>query len=114
MPQTHRTFLHHLSSNPWPLRALVLDSANDEALKAYNAAVQALKGFRDAHIRIVTIYIMGPARHAQKQGIADSDNDAGTRLVKGTGGTDLATFLKSVRDLTAETIISEEMKFKDH
>jgi indoleamine 2,3-dioxygenase len=102
MPHPHRAFLRHLTSNPRPLRALVLDSAN-EALDAYNSAVRALKAFRDAHIRIVTIYIMGPARSAQKELVGTSgQNDEGT---KGTGGTDLASFLKGVRDLTADTVV---------
>jgi len=109
MPRTHRAFLRYLSSNPRPLLALVLDSTNDEVLNAYNSAVRALKGFRDTHIRIVTIYVMGPARRAQKHKeiVGGGQYDEG---MKGTGGTDLATFLKGVRDLTAETIVSAGKK----
>ena len=107
MPRRHRAFLRHLSSTPQPLRALVQESRNDEVLGAYNAAVRALKGFRDAHIRIVTLYVIGPARRAQKRkeimgGWKDGEG------IKGTGGTDLATFLKGVRDLTADSIVSSE------
>jgi indoleamine 2,3-dioxygenase len=108
MPRTHRAFLRHISSNPRPLRALVLESGNDDILEAYNTAVRALKGFRDAHIRIATIYIMGPARRAQNQkDIVGGQDGEG---VRGTGGTDLATFLKGVRDLTAETVVYAERK----
>jgi indoleamine 2,3-dioxygenase len=106
MPQRHRAFIRRLSSNPRPLRALVLDSGNDEALAAYNAAVRALKGFRDAHIRIVTIYVMGPARraHQQNETVGGQHGEG----MKGTGGTDLATFLKGLRDHTAATVVSAE------
>ena len=46
---------------------------------------------------------MGPARSAQKELVGtSSQNDKGT---KGTGGTDLASFLKGVRDLTADTVV---------
>jgi indoleamine 2,3-dioxygenase len=107
MPLVHRAFLRHISANPRPLRSLVMDSEHPEAIEAYNKAVRALKGFRDAHIRIVTLYILGPARRAQKQKEIIGGPSEG---VKGTGGTDLATFLKGVRDLTANTVISAEKK----
>ena len=107
MPQAHRAFLRHISSNPRPLRSLLMEFEDPEALGAYNTAVRALKGFRDAHIRIVTVYIMGPARRAQSQKEVVGGRGKG---IQGTGGTNLATFLKGVRDLTANTVISAERK----
>jgi indoleamine 2,3-dioxygenase len=107
MPLAHRAFLRHISAHPRPLRSLVVDSEDAEAIEAYNTAVRALKGFRDAHIRIVTLYILGPARRAQKQTEIIGGPGEG---VKGTGGTDLAVFLKGVRDLTANTVISAGKK----
>jgi hypothetical protein len=60
----HRLFLNHLKTNPRPLRTFVMDR-NDEALMmAFNLAVIALKEFRDAHIIIAALYILGPARRA--------------------------------------------------
>jgi indoleamine 2,3-dioxygenase len=99
MPRHHRNFLRHLSSNPRPLRAIVDASHDAELLESYNLAVKALKTFRDAHIRIVALYIVGPARRA-------TDIQAGETL-KGTGGTNLMTFLKSARDNTAGSIMSQ-------
>jgi indoleamine 2,3-dioxygenase len=82
-----------------------LDSGSDSILEAYNMAICALKAFRDAHIRIVTIYIMGPARRSKTQKGGADGQDGG---MKGTGGTDLTMFLKGVRDLTADTVLSAE------
>ena len=66
------------------------------------SVVWALKAFRDAHIRIVSIYIMGPTKSAQKELVGTGgQNDEG---IEGTGGTDLAS-LEGVRDLSADTVI---------
>ncbi|KZT23296.1 tryptophan 2,3-dioxygenase [Neolentinus lepideus HHB14362 ss-1] len=117
MPRYHRAFLNHLSANPRPLRTLVAAHAHDapELLDAYNVAVTALKEFRDAHMRIVAIYIIGPSRKAassaqekqdEKKRLADVDVD-GKESLKGTGGTDLVKFLKGVRDRTASAVMSQ-------
>jgi indoleamine 2,3-dioxygenase len=129
MPRHHRAFLNHLSNNPRPLRDLVFTASTSETnkadgaalLEAYNAAVLALKEFRDAHMIIVTLYIIGPSRRArgstssahpgphedatvepQGHGKEHVSEKRGTHQapLKGTGGTDLIQFLKSVRDQT--------------
>ncbi|CAA7271431.1 unnamed protein product [Cyclocybe aegerita] len=131
MPRHHRAFLAHLANNPRPLRDLVFTAATSDngqtkdgaaLLDAYNGAVMALKEFRDAHMIIVTLYVIGPARHAQKalqesgQPIptasdyvqqAPNDDTIGKDQegLKGTGGTDLVQFLKGVRDQTKEAVI---------
>ncbi len=97
MPRHHRGFLRHLSANPRPLRTLVESAGDDELTAAYNDAVSALKVFRDAHVRIVAIYIVGPSRRG-----ARPDGET-----KGTGGTDAISFVKSVRDQTAGAIINQ-------
>lgn len=95
MPRHHRAFLRHLSSNPRPLRAFV-ESSSDPSLKdAYNDAVQALKNFRDAHVRIVAIYIVGPSKKGKRP----------AEELKGTGGTNSIMFVKSVRDQTAGAVL---------
>ncbi|KAI0090993.1 tryptophan 2,3-dioxygenase [Irpex rosettiformis] len=95
MPRHHRNFLRHLSANPRPLREFVETSANESLTEAYNAAVTSLKKFRDAHVRIVAIYIVGPSRRNQRP-MAD---------LKGTGGTNSIRFVKSVRDQTAGAVL---------
>ncbi|OCH89689.1 Indoleamine 2,3-dioxygenase [Obba rivulosa] len=97
MPRHHRAFLRHLSSNPRPLRALVENSDNVTLREAYNAALTALKEFRDMHVRIVALYILGPSRKAA--------GPAGSTV--GTGGTDAFKFVQGVRDQTAGARLRE-------
>jgi indoleamine 2,3-dioxygenase len=112
MPRNHRLFLDHLKANPRPLRMFVTDSKDAELLAAYNGAVMALKTFRDAHMIIAALYILGPARRAKLaasalDGTADNASSGLTKVpLKGTGGTDLVKFLKDTRTRTTETIIS--------
>ena len=108
MPKNHRSFLDHLKSNPRPLRMFVMDR-NDEALStAFNRSILALKEFRDAHMIIAALYILGPARRAAKRRLeAAEDDEKGTprQPLKGTGGTDLVKFLKDTRSRTKETLV---------
>lgn len=106
MPKRHRAFLRHLGNRTTRLRSLVLSSGDEKLKAAYNGAIQSLKELRDAHFVIVTQYIIQPAARERKRlegGNASLDKDE----LKGTGGTDLAKFLKSVRDGTARTIIKD-------
>ncbi|KAF5359428.1 hypothetical protein D9756_003642 [Leucocoprinus leucothites] len=130
MPRHHRAFLNHLRANPRPLRQVVERAVEEEGstaiLEAYNAALKSLKEFRDAHMIIVALYIIGPARRAgkglgglgipekvesrvnvhDKQMMERAFKEAnGPEELKGTGGTDLVKFLKGVRDQTAYTYL---------
>ncbi|KAG1729872.1 Indoleamine 2,3-dioxygenase [Suillus paluster] len=116
MPRHHRNFLRHLSTNPRHVRTLVTQANPDaELLDAYNFTVQSVKEFRDAHIKIVAIYIIGPAARERMQ-LEEADPEAqvaqkGERVVlRGTGGTDLVRFLKGVRDKTAEAVIEPTLE----
>ena len=111
----------------------VAASGDPELLDSYNKAVKSLKEFRDAHMIIATLYILGPARKAarmkaelkarEKERVVEREAAAvlgkGTRWVgdggsgrevprtplKGTGGTDLVRFLKDTRNRTSETML---------
>lgn len=61
MPRHHRNFLRHLGAAPRPLRAAVACMGDAALTEAYNAALDALRRFRDAHLRIVALYIVGPS-----------------------------------------------------
>jgi len=104
MSRHHRNFLRHLSANPRPLRNLVFSAGDPALLEAYNSAVQSLKQFRDAHMIIVTLYVVLPAKRARAATQETEENRENVRL-QGTGGTDMVEFLKSVRDRTAEARI---------
>jgi len=110
MPRHHRNFLRHLTANPRPVRNLVIGRA-PRLVDAYNDAVHAVKQFRDAHIRIVALYIIGPASRQRTavHGAEKTGLEGQTRRpsLKGTGGTRLVQFLRDVRDKTAEAVVGE-------
>ncbi|KAJ4480312.1 Indoleamine 2,3-dioxygenase [Lentinula lateritia] len=144
MPRQHRQFLDHLAKNPRPLREFVMSASsmdpNDGALalkEAYNHVVMSLKEFRDSHMIIATLYIMGPARRAAAVAatslvtpISKTEAQAGPKVsntvqtvpeathtqvtddatvgITGTGGTDLVEFLKGVRNQTIRTLLSDK------
>lgn len=96
MPRHHRAFLRHLSDNPRPLRSLVQETRDAKLHEAYNAAVTALKVFRDMHVRIVAIYILGPSKGGKAMG---------DEAPKGTGGTNAFKFVQGVRDQTVGALL---------
>ena len=127
MPRHHRNFLRHLGAAPRPLREAVARIEDAALTEAYNAAVDALRRFRDAHLRIVALYIIGPSNRSRAPppaappraeaagtcavqlsvaigtGVGEAAAPSVPGLLRGTGGTDLVRFLKGVRDRTSET-----------
>ena len=121
MPRNHQIFLDHLKANPRPLRDFVKSNSDHGLVEAYNRAVLALKEFRDAHMIIATLYILGPARRAAKLASqyagksphikqpGPSELEPNERKVrKGTGGTDLVKFLKDTRTRTTNTVLPNQ------
>jgi indoleamine 2,3-dioxygenase len=110
MPKPHREFLQALDDFPFPLREFVMKTADPELSAAFNGAVNAMKEWRDSHMIIATLYIVSPARRAEKERAARAamfgQAFKNTPVLKGTGGTDLVRFLKSVRTNTAAAMIS--------
>lgn len=120
MPRHHRNFLRHLGAAPRPLRAEVMRMRDAALTEAYNAAVDGLRRFRDAHLRIVALYIVSPSHRsptfsppiAQAEAAAEAcDVQMGMAtkspagLLRGSGGTHLVRFLKGVRDRTSEAAL---------
>ncbi|KAF8998507.1 Indoleamine 2,3-dioxygenase [Cyathus striatus] len=104
MPRHHRAFLSHLSTSPYPLRGLVVsENATADLKEAYNKAVGSLKNFRDAHMKVVVLYIVGPARRRPAGESKEKKEEEGG--LKGTGGTELVRFLKGVRERTGEGVV---------
>ncbi|KAH8991248.1 Indoleamine 2,3-dioxygenase [Lactarius akahatsu] len=122
MPRHHRNFLQHLAAAPRPLRVAVERTGSAALTDAYNAALAGLRRLRDAHLRIVALYIVGPSHRAPpashtpalkgtpgavKAGVFVNGtcSGSGPTLLRGTGGTDLIRFLKGVRDRTSEAAL---------
>ncbi|KAI0245795.1 tryptophan 2,3-dioxygenase [Lactifluus subvellereus] len=105
MPRHHRNFLRHLGTVPRPLRAAVARTGDAAFVDAYNAALEALRRIRDAHMRIVALYIVGPSHRgpaslpilqagpvAEASGGQTETGAETTVPLRGTGGTDLVRF----------------------
>ena len=90
MPGEYQEFLLWLQEHAASLRSRMLWESNFVVLEAHNSAVSAMEQWRNAHIQIVTQYVIIPAR--QKQ-MAE---------VRGTGGTSLIPLLKTYRSNTAD------------
>ncbi|KAL8173979.1 UNVERIFIED_CONTAM: hypothetical protein K2H54_035787 [Gekko kuhli] len=109
MPPHHRAFIKEIQSAP-PLRRHVLTSENEELRSAYNVCVAALADLRTYHITMVTKYITVAATNAkakQGQAIPALPMSPPSFLEgKGTGGSGVLSFLKSVRDTTREALIN--------
>nr|BAU94262.1 indoleamine 2,3-dioxygenase 2 [synthetic construct] len=109
MPPAHRQFIEEISSGP-SLRQFVLSSGDAQLCQAYNQCVSALVDFRNYHINVVSKYITIPAARAkalrsQQEGELPSAPSALEE--RGTGGSGIMSFLKSVRDTTREALLPE-------
>lgn len=126
MPLPHRTFLLHLSTHPTPLRPLVIAHAetHPQLAAAYDSALEALKRFREKHMRVVSLFIVQQARRRPTPRIRrllgeivneaeDEDESVEPELeekkgeLRGTGGTPLFKFLKRCRDNTTRAMIGK-------
>ncbi|XP_014438133.1 indoleamine 2,3-dioxygenase 2 isoform X2 [Tupaia chinensis] len=105
MPPSHKAFIEEVRAAP-ALRDFILSSGHDHFLAAYNRCLEVLVELRSYHITIVTKYLITAAARAkgrrlnQPPGLAELP-----QACRGTGGTAVLTFLKSVRDKTLETIL---------
>ena len=92
LPADHRTFLEELSRFGEQMRAFILNHPDrkqvTETMGAYNRVIDAMRRFRNGHIRVVALYVTAQQRNGEKSG--------------GTGGTSGVPFLKSIRDQTVK------------
>ena len=120
MPLPHRTFILHLSTHPTPLRTLVIAHAHSSPrlTEAYDGALDALKRFREKHMRVVSVFIIQQARRRPSErvrkilGTEDVEDgqdigDVDVADLRGTGGSPLFKFLKRCRDNTTEAMIGK-------
>lgn len=102
MPPSHKAFLEDLHSAP-SLRDYVLTSGAGCCLMAYNQCVEALAQLRSYHINVVARYIISAASRAKSKMLSHPAPHA--LEDRGTGGTTVLSFLKSVREKTVEAIL---------
>ncbi|XP_053126146.1 indoleamine 2,3-dioxygenase 2-like isoform X2 [Hemicordylus capensis] len=106
MPPHHQAFIKEIQASPL-LRCYVLASGKKELQSGYNRCVAALSDLRTCHIAIVTKYITMAAIHARaKPSNATPRMSPPSFLEKrGTGGSEVLSFLKSIRDTTREAML---------
>ncbi|KAG8748248.1 hypothetical protein FRC10_007637 [Ceratobasidium sp. 414] len=100
IPGNHQQFLLHLARST--IRPHVAACTSSPVRRAYNDCVWAIKRFRDTHIKIVTLYVIHPARSK----VLVKDADVESAPVRGTGGTSLVPLLKAYRNNTANTMLN--------
>lgn len=103
MPQAHQKFLQSLESKP-SVREFVISEGGDSLQTIYNECVDAMATLRNYHLQIVVKYIVIPAKQSQNLQLSEEPSESEN---KGTGGTDIMKFLKSVRDTTKAALLQE-------
>ena len=96
MPGGHRRFLEDVGKGP-NIHDLIQSYKDQNLAVAYHGTLEQLKAFREAHIQVVTRYIVLPARRPQKDGTTPDQ-------LKGTAGSAILPFLKLARDETLGSI----------
>ncbi|XP_045315658.1 indoleamine 2,3-dioxygenase 2 [Leopardus geoffroyi] len=104
MPPSHKAFIEEIHSTP-SLRDHILSSGNGQLLTAYNQCVEALAELRSYHITVVTKYLITAATKAKGRRPNYVPGPPLALEERGTGGTVVLSFLKSVRDKTLEAIL---------
>ncbi|KAM9043106.1 LOW QUALITY PROTEIN: indoleamine 2,3-dioxygenase 1 [Megaptera novaeangliae] len=105
MPSAHQNFLRSLESGP-SVRKFVLSKGDATLQEIYNKCVQAMVSLRDYHLQIVVKYIVIPASRPSKK--KQTSKEPSEPKSKGTGGTDIMGFLKTVRSTTANSLLKED------
>ncbi|KAF3695945.1 Indoleamine 2,3-dioxygenase 2 [Channa argus] len=116
MPPAHKELIEDISLQP-SLRNFVQQQTNEHLNQAFHLCVTKLLAFRSYHISIVSRFITVPAARARQlrnesHGLEeDMISRAPTALEeRGTGGSGIMTFLKSVRDQTKNVFLFETGK----
>ena len=94
MPEKHRKFLEYLSIQR-SLRQYIVQSQDKDLITQYNSTIETFVEFRDAHIVVVTRFIVNQKQHTVNPSLEEI----------GTGGTPFMHFLKNVRDNTKNSKI---------
>ncbi|XP_034452609.1 indoleamine 2,3-dioxygenase 1 [Hippoglossus hippoglossus] len=116
MPPAHKQLIQDISLQP-PLRSFVQQQASERLNQAFHLCVTKLLALRSYHINVVSRFITVPAaraRQLRKQN-PDLEREMVSRAPKaleerGTGGSGIMSFLKTVRDKTKDALLPETNK----
>lgn len=109
----HRKFLQWMETWCTHLRSYIVAQAKATRLReAYNACIKEMERLRAIHFRFVTLYIINQVskdraddEHRVDEQVTDGQDQAEKGIVRGTGGTDLVTFLKTTKADVAKSLI---------
>nr|XP_003226894.2 PREDICTED: indoleamine 2,3-dioxygenase 2 [Anolis carolinensis] len=105
MPRDHRAFIEEMQSLP-PLRCHVVSCGSAVLRSAYNECVAALSELRTYHLTVVTKYVIIASHKAKGKPSAPGSVHTLSFLDEtGTGGSRIASFLKSTRDAARKAVI---------
>uniref|UniRef100_A0A3Q1BQ44 Indoleamine 2,3-dioxygenase 1 n=1 Tax=Amphiprion ocellaris TaxID=80972 RepID=A0A3Q1BQ44_AMPOC len=113
MPPAHKQLIQDISLQP-SLRSFVQQQTCDRLNQAFHHCVTKLMAMRSYHINVVSRFITVPAARARQ--LRNQSQSSEVEMVsraptaleeKGTGGSDIMTFLKSVRDETKDILLPE-------
>ncbi|KAI3371913.1 hypothetical protein L3Q82_006786 [Scortum barcoo] len=120
MPPAHKQLIQDISLQP-SLKIFVQQQASEQLNQAFEHCVTKLLALRNYHINVVSRYITVPAVRARQLRSQSQDSEgemvsrAPTALEeRGTGGSGIMTFLKTVRDQTKEALLPDESKEVKH
>uniref|UniRef100_A0A3B4ADX7 Uncharacterized protein n=1 Tax=Periophthalmus magnuspinnatus TaxID=409849 RepID=A0A3B4ADX7_9GOBI len=110
MPPAHKQMIQDISRQP-SLRNFVQEQCDEELNQVFQLCVTKLIEFRNYHINIVSRYITVPAARARQLRYEKNTKEelirkAPTALEeRGTGGSSIMSFLKTVRDETKQVFL---------
>lgn len=110
MPPAHKQMIQDISIQP-SLRKFVQEQHDEPLNQAFQLCVTKLIELRNYHINMVSRYISVPAARArqlriEKESTEDMVSKAPTALEeRGTGGSSIMGFLKTVRDKTKQVAL---------
>lgn len=116
MPPAHKQLIHDISLQP-SLKSFVEKQDSKRLNQTFQHCVTKLLGLRNYHINVVSRFITVPAARARQLRNRSQDSEgemiskAPTALEeRGTGGSGIMTFLKTVRDQTKGAFLTDHVK----
>ena len=98
MPKVHKEFIETIAEKS-NIRNYVMKSEDEKLKEIFNDVLLAMVDFRSYHIQIVAKYILIPSSRQKRDNLLSK---------RGTGGTNMLPFLKSIRKATSDKLVEEE------
>ncbi|CAC5409644.1 IDO [Mytilus coruscus] len=100
MPNAHKKFIETISEKS-NIRTYVVKSDDESLKQCFNQVLEAMIDFRSYHLQVVTKYVVVMSNRQTRNQEYESLSK------KGTGGTSLLPFLKSIRQSTTEKLVGQ-------